>query len=191
MAASGQTGLPVPPLPPPFDKLPKGNISLVGQELADEVALIAQKYTGYLYGHPTRAGQYAKDDAGMVYVNYDKAWEEPLVFADDCEFCKRTLDDERVINRVEGFQAAIDKEVRMGRGKEAFPLTDLPLPLKRRMCIEWNHAFKAYLDSKPYLYYDFDEREIRETVKVDERTAVAMTAQQGEAPRDSVFFTDA
>ena len=187
MAASGVSV----PRPAPYDKFPAGNIMLVGQELADDIALIAQKYVGYLYGHPTRAGQFGKGDAGKVYVDYDKTWEEPLAFADDCEFCEKTLDDERVINRVEGFQEAINREVRAGRGDEAFPLTDLPLYLKRRLCIEWNHAFKAYLDSKPYLYYDFEKREIWETAKVDERNAVALGPQNSqEAPRGSVYFAD-
>ncbi len=191
MAAANQSGVAAPPSynpPGPLEGLPQGSQLLIGQELADEIALIAQKYTGYLYGHPTRAGQYNTLEAGKVFVEYDKVWEEPIVFPDDCEFCQRTLSDERVIHRVEGFQAAIDKEVRAQRGRESFPLTDLPLHLKRRMCIEWNHAFKRYLDSKPYLYYDFEKREIKEIVKVDERNAVAA---KPEVINDSVYFADA
>ena len=189
MAAAGQPGASPYNPPAPYDGLPQGSQLLIGQELADEITLIAQKYTGHLYGHPTRAGQYNTVEAGKVFIDYETAWEEPLVFPDDCEFCQRTLSDERIELRVAGFQAAIDKEVRAQRGSESFPLTDLPLYLKRRMCIEWNHAFKRYLDTKPYLYYDFEKREIKESVKVDERNAVAAHPEQ-EAPRDSVYFAD-
>jgi len=158
---------------PPIPGLANGDKKLISQDLADEVALIAQKYTGYLYGHPTRAGQYGTGSQGKVFVDSTKPWNEPIVFPDGCEFCLKTLSDERVVNRVLGFQAAMDKEVTGGRGKEAFPLTDLPLHLKRRLCIEWNHAFQRYLVDKPYLYYDFEAREVKEVVKIDDRMALA------------------
>lgn len=149
----------------PRPSLPNGDKKLISQDLADEITLIAQKYTGYFYGHPARAGQWGKPGAGKVTIDYDTKWEEPIVFKDQCEFCQRSLSDERVIERVDGFQAAIDKEVNAKRGVESFPLNDLPLYLKRRLCIEWNHAFKRYFEAKPYLYYDFDAREIKEVVK--------------------------
>jgi len=83
---------------------------LIAQELANSWALAAQKYAGYFYGHPTRAGQYGTSDSGKVFVDYDKPWEEPLVFEDGCEFCE-VMTDERVEERILGFQRAIDKEV--------------------------------------------------------------------------------
>ncbi len=158
----GTTGAPI--YPPPRPGLANGDKRLISQELADEVALIAQKYTGYFYGHPTRAAQYQTPEAGKVFVEYGKKWDEPLVFPDNCEFCEKTLSDERVIARVDGFQAAIDHEVEHGRGRESFPLNELPLYLKRRMCIEWNHAFKRFLEAKPFLFYDFETREVKEKV---------------------------
>jgi hypothetical protein len=40
-------------------------------------------------------------------------------------------------------------------------LTKLPLYLKRRLCVEWNHILRDYLVEKPFLYYDFEAREIK------------------------------
>ena len=153
---------------PPAAGLANGNIQYISQELANKVALIAQKYTGWFYGHPTRAAQWGTPEAGKVYVDYDEPWVDPPVRPDDCEFCEKTLADERVEARVLGFQAAIDKEVKAGRGKVSFPLTDLPLYLKRRLCVEWNHAFRDHLAEHPYLYYDFEARQIRPVIKVEE-----------------------
>jgi hypothetical protein len=134
---------------------------LIAQSLADEWALIAQKYAGYFYGHPTRAGQYNKD-APAVYVELDKPWTAPLIFEDDCDFCKITTDD-RVRERVLGFQRAIDIEVSSFSGGywgipmdlDAIRLPELPFYLQRRLCIEWNHALRAWLGGQEALEYDF------------------------------------
>lgn len=143
---------------------------LIAQSLADDWALIAQRYAGFFYGHPTRAGQYGKE-APAVWVDKDKPWQEPLVFPDDCEFCKITSDD-RVRARIAGFQKAIDIEVgnfglagsywgipatylnvpKLG----AIDLTKLPFHLQKRLCIEWNHALRDWLAGQEALEYDFE-----------------------------------
>jgi hypothetical protein len=147
---------------------------LIAQSLADEWTLIAQKYAGYFYGHPVRAGQ-TFGKAPQVWVEADKVWEEPLVFPDDCQFCQITTDD-RVRARVKGYQKAIDIEVRnySAGGSywgvpanawlpdlQSIQLTELPFHLQKRLCIEWNHAFKAWLDSQTALEYDFEEHALR------------------------------
>jgi hypothetical protein len=39
------------------------------------------------------------------------------------------------------------------------PLIDLPLRLKRKLCIEWNHLYRDWLRDSPGLCYDFERRE--------------------------------
>ena len=38
------------------------------------------------------------------------------------------------------------------------PMVDLPLRLKRKMCIEWNHVYTDFLTANPTVSYDFDSR---------------------------------
>jgi len=38
-------------------------------------------------------------------------------------------------------------------------MVELPLRLKRKLCIEWNHLYRAWLEEHPDSWYDFDERE--------------------------------
>jgi hypothetical protein len=173
----------------------------IAQSLADAWALKAQEYAGYFYGHPVRAGQHGKSDAGRVYVDESRPWQEPIVFADDCDFCRMTT-DERVEERIAGFQEAIDIEVVRGKTRHlyawmaakgypnltrevrrqflremqdvpterrpkgfrlaALDLTQLPMHLKRRLCIEWNHLLRDWLEqNKAAFYYDFDAHEIK------------------------------
>jgi hypothetical protein len=174
---------------------------LIAQTLADEWVIIAQRYAGYFTGYVTHAGQHGMADAGKVYIEFDKPWVEPLIFEDGCDFCKITSDD-RVRERVLGFQAAIDIEVTRAkdnhyvrwvnsgdpkvpvkgshhnpanrrafvelfqeverpnrpsgwRGK-AIDMTKLPSYLQRRLCIEWNHALRAWLEGQEALEYDFE-----------------------------------
>ena len=82
----------------------------VPQHIVDEHALIAQKYSGYLVGHPVRAARYAVPLPGSVDVDLARPWVEPKPVQDGCLFCQR-LTDEEAESRVSGFQAAIDKEV--------------------------------------------------------------------------------
>lgn len=79
------------------------------QSIADEHTLIAQKYAGYFVGHPYRAAQ-QRVDRGAIQVDTSKPWKEPAVVSDGCDFC-RTLTDEDVVRRVEGYQHAMDIEV--------------------------------------------------------------------------------
>ncbi len=176
---------------------------LIAQSLADEWALIAQRYAGFFTGHPTHAGQYGTSESGKVFVETDKAWTEPLVFEDGCEFCQITSDD-RVRERILGFQAAINIETQgakslhlarwMNSGDPRVPnpgtvmtkanrrafaelfqdvptarrpdgwrlkpvdLTKLPFHLQKRLCIEWNHALRAWLGGQEALEYDFESR---------------------------------
>jgi hypothetical protein len=180
---------------------------LIGQDLADRCALIAQKYAGWFYGRETRAGQHGTRESGRVFVS-DKPWVEPFVMADGCDFCKVTT-DERVAERIRGYQAAIDIEVLRGKGwhyqawvqanglqttpetkrrfieenedlpredrpagwrRTALNLTKLPHYLKRRLCVEWNHALRDWLAEHPFLEYDFDAHEIRPRVSEEDLT---------------------
>lgn len=134
--------------------------ALITQELADEWAIVAQKYAGYFYGHPTRAGQFGKPDAGKLYIDYEAEWEDPIVFPDDCEFCQ-VLTEDRIESRIRGFQESIDIEVRGRQAPEALYMTDLPFYLKKRLCIEWNHLLRDFLADRPFLEYDLEARELR------------------------------
>ncbi len=74
------------------------------QELADAHTLAAQRYAGYLVGHSYRNAQ----QSTTVTVS-PLPWREPVVVADDCIFCVR-MTDEEAVERVLGFQFAVDKE---------------------------------------------------------------------------------
>lgn len=75
------------------------------QELADAHTLVAQRYAGYLVGHPYRNRQQSLS----VTVDRQHVWKEPAIVADDCIFCVR-LTDAEAVERVLGFQFAVDKE---------------------------------------------------------------------------------
>src|SRR3990172_7403529 len=82
----------------------------VPQDIIDEPALIAQKYAGYLVGHPVRAARYTVPLPGSVDVDQTRPWVEPNPVQDGCLLCQRLTDNEAE-RRVFGFQASIDKEV--------------------------------------------------------------------------------
>lgn len=198
---------------------------LVSQDLADKWALAAQKYAGHFYGYKIRAQQHGKG-APDVELS-EELWEEPLVFEDKCEFCA-VMTDERVEDRILGFQAAIDKEVlglkyghyrpwiesddprvpeprqydsrrnrRLfielfqdmptpnrpeGWKNRALDLTKLPMHLKRRLCIEWNHIFREWLDTnKDAFYYDFEERVVRAKQNPEGIAVLAVDPVENEA----------
>ena len=41
----------------------------------------------------------------------------------------------------------------------ALSMIELPLRLKRKLCIEWNHLYRDWLGEHPDTWYDFDEHE--------------------------------
>ena len=41
----------------------------------------------------------------------------------------------------------------------ALPMVNLPLRLKRKLCIEWNHLYRRFLEDNPGTWYDFGARE--------------------------------
>ena len=41
----------------------------------------------------------------------------------------------------------------------ALPVVELPLRLKRKLCIDWNHLYNAWLQENPGVSYDFEARE--------------------------------
>jgi hypothetical protein len=41
----------------------------------------------------------------------------------------------------------------------ALSMVELPLRLKRKLCIEWNHLYVAWLNSQRDTWYDFDDHE--------------------------------
>ncbi len=178
------------------------------QTLADEHTLVAQRYAGYLVGHPYRNQQ----QSITVTVDRSRPWEEPAVVADDCIFCVR-LTDAEAMSRVLGYQFAIDKEaaryklvplqawvtggspdvpephvpagsrINMRKFIELFqdtrteeepngwplrplPFVTLPLRLKRKLCIEWNHIYLAWM-SENDLQYDFEKHEFWHDVPDD------------------------
>lgn len=177
--------------------------------VVDEHTLIAQRYAGYLVGHPYRQ----KQQTTIITVAQTQ-WREPSVVADDCIFCVR-LTDEEAVRRVAGYQYRIDVEVlrrkwthyakwiasmspdvpepdahmasnpanyrrfcelfqdaptdspatawrpalhREGWKTRPFPLVALPLRIKRKLCIEWNHLYLSWM-AEEGVEYDFDKRE--------------------------------
>ena len=170
------------------------------QELANEHTLLAQKYAGYLVGHPYRQTQMTT----LVTVDRQKSWREPSVVADDCIFCAR-LTDEEAERRVLGYQYQIDVETTRlkhkhfdawlvsgssdipepgvatskanlrrfcelfqdmptarrpkGWNTRPLPFFKLPLRLKRKLCIEWNHLYIGWLSSNTDVQYDFERHE--------------------------------
>jgi hypothetical protein len=178
------------------------------QSLADEHTLVAQRYAGYFVGHPYRAAQ-QRVGPDAIRVDASKEWKEPLVTADDCEFCRR-LTDEDAIRRVAGYQHAIDIEVlrphalayatwlgstarhedlRSSGGDkprglstsasdrrafiethseilqiQPYPMIELPLRLKRKLCIEWNHLYRDWMRENPGIRYDADTRDFYRNV---------------------------
>jgi hypothetical protein len=180
------------------------------RKLADEHTLIAQRYAGYLVGHPYRQPQ----QTTTVEIDRGRRWKEPAVVTDDCLFCVR-LTDEEAVRRVAGFQYQIDIEATRtkrvyfvawigsgssdvpepgtyegskinlrrfcelfqdaptdgrpnGWGVRPLPLVALPLRLKRKLCIEWNHIYLPWMEEEG-LEYDFEVRAFyREVDEVDE-----------------------
>lgn len=182
------------------------------RELADEHTLVAQRYAGYLVGHPYRNPQ----QTIKVEIDRRRPWKEPIIVADDCIFCVR-LTDEEAVRRVAGFQHQIDIEAtRMKRryliewvhsgsldvpergaglgysyeqsranlrrfcelfqnmpterrpngwNTKPLPLVDLPLRLKRKLCIEWNHLYLLWMEAND-IQYDFEEGQFWHEVAV-------------------------
>lgn len=46
-----------------------------------------------------------------------------------------------------------------------FPMMELPLRLKRKLCIEWNHLYRDWLRDHPDVSYDFESREFYRDVE--------------------------
>lgn len=197
-----------------------------GTNPADKLAIIAQKYAGFFVGKNYRFDQqsvYAVTDSDNKGIHLGKEWKEPLVMSDDCDFCKH-MTDERVVERVAGYQHQIDIEILRskeyfyghwlvdngphiidrewvkdseaeagqrqvgirhsaknrrrfielhqevprvtttgverpdGWKQKALPIVNLPLRLKRKLCIEWNHVYRDYLADNPSITYDFKSR---------------------------------
>jgi hypothetical protein len=42
---------------------------------------------------------------------------------------------------------------------KSLPIVDLPLKLKRKLCIEWNHIYTDFLKENPTVEYDFERKE--------------------------------
>ena len=89
------------------------------QNVADSIALTAQKYVGYFTGHPTRVEQWPTPIKNSCTME-PGPWREPIVVIDKCIFCVGMTNAD-VIRRVDGFQAAIDKET-LGRKWQHFSL---------------------------------------------------------------------
>lgn len=188
----------------------------VSQELADAWTLAAQRYAGYFVGHPYRAKQQSTAP-GAIVVDRSQPWTEPMAFQDDCAFCQR-MTDERVIERIAGYQYAIDIEVVrnktqhfnkwllangfVGRTQKALrefceetqdetrenrpegwktkpiDMTKLPLHLKRRLCIEWNHLLRDWLETNPVFHYDHDAHEVKINLPNAEKEVLAADPEE-------------
>jgi hypothetical protein len=148
--------------------------------LVDEYARVAQVYAGALIGKKVRVSQMGRtfiDDDGYKRDNTVEIvgdWEEPFVIEDDCLFC-RTMTEESIERRVAGFQWQMDREANNalsqqgdespeGRRKVAelfkdakslipAPLIYLPFHLKYKMCIEWNHVVRDWMQEDPRYSY--------------------------------------
>ncbi len=174
--------------------------------LVNEHTLIAQRYAGYLVGHPYRQPQ----QTTTVNVDRRRVWKEPAVVADGCIFCARMTDAEAV-RRIDGYQYQIDiestrtkwqhfnhwvthsgedvpepelgihnpwsgiwqpKQANIRRFCELFqdaaspkrpngwntrplPFITLPLRIKRKLCVEWNHLYLPWM-AENNLQYDFE-----------------------------------
>lgn len=200
-----------------------------GTNIADKLAIIAQKYAGFFTGVQYRFDQQSPylistTTNTLRGITLGKPWKEPTVISDTCDFCQHTT-DERVIERVAGYQHQIDIEIIRGKNlyylswlqsnsediverewvksiveesgqievgksnsalnrrkfielhqdnpretrsgadrpngweRKALPLVDLPLRLKRKLCIEWNHVYRDFLRDNPDISYDFETRE--------------------------------
>lgn len=189
------------------------------RELADAHTLAAQRYAGYLVGHPYRN----KQQTTLVTVDRQHTWKEPAIVADDCIFCAR-LTDEEAVERVLGFQFAIDKETTRlkftylrewvasgspdvpepnipnggtmsrrnlrkfcelfadmptlkrpnGWKLRPLPFCTLPLRLQRKLCVEWNHIYLAWMQEND-LQYDFEKHEFWHEVPDPEPAEVKPT----------------
>lgn len=91
--------------------------------VADRMAEAAQGMVGYFTGHSVKVEQMGPLKTG-VFGDFDttvemsdQAWTEPFELSDDCVFCRK-MTDQSVLDRVAGFQWAMDKEVanRFGAG---------------------------------------------------------------------------
>jgi hypothetical protein len=51
---------------------------------------------------------------------------------------------------------------------KAAPIVDLPLRLKRKLCIDWNHVYMRWLASMDNLHYDFETREFYRDLDVSQ-----------------------
>lgn len=165
--------------------------------IADQMASAAQKMAGYFTGKPVtvkQMGQLKVTEHGEIDTTVemnDQQWTEPFELADDCLFCMK-MTDQSVLDRVAGFQWAMDKEVanRFGAGLsqesnapkhyqwndthaerreyhdllkpwyvdhpqllKVVTLIDLPLHLKRTLCIQWNHIVRDRLKAEPRFVY--------------------------------------
>ena len=148
--------------------------TIVPQQMADEIALIFQRYVGYFHGYHVRGTQMS------TYVERtNEPWKEPVVIADDCMFCSR-MTDEDVRVRISGFMKAMAKEIGAGltipfvytsiinadpatidwdeiekgfteaEGRSRLYRFDrMPLRLQRKIIIEVNHVWLKYLKTHP------------------------------------------
>lgn len=89
-----------------------------GDTIADQIAIVAQKYAGYFTGNDYRFDQQAayviSKDPNLKGIHIGKKWKEPVVMSDDCDFCQR-LTDAEAVRRVAGFQHQIDIEIIRGK----------------------------------------------------------------------------
>ena len=177
------------------------------RELTDAHTMIAQRYAGYLVGHPYRNPQ----QTTTIKIDRRRRWKEPAIATDDCLFCVRLTDDEAE-RRVDGYQYQIDIEATrflnvyfrewiesrpsdlpepsfaeggewdnkksqanvrrfcelFQNGSDApgghtawhtrpIPFYTLPLRIKRKLCIEWNHLYLPWMKENG-LEYDFEKR---------------------------------
>ncbi len=165
--------------------------------VADRMTEMAQKMVGYFTGKDVRVKQMGgikTTERGEVDLTTEVSnvdWTPPFEVADECVFCLK-MTDESVMDRVAGFQWALDKEVAgrfgAGLGKATttpkhyehddtheqrqeyhdqlvafyaehpllfgvIPLIDLPLELKRTLCIQWNHIVRDHLKADPRFIY--------------------------------------
>lgn len=144
--------------------------SRIPQGISDAISAVTQEFIGYFHGNSVSSGQMATlefDAFGNVHdpsvqVHAGQVWVEPFELPDDCVFCQRTT-PERVRERIDGFQWAMDKEVscsvqyNMVHGYPQYMIGGQPGEWEKRAAyrkeqIEWESEHPEGLHS----YYLFD-----------------------------------
>ena len=106
-------------------------------------------------------------------IEWEEVVEKIAVHPESTTFPREYIEERRIIAKTNSqanrrrFCELFQDEPRVtGGGDERpngwkvkpLPMIALPLRLKRKLCIEWNHVYRDYLAENPGVYYDFDTK---------------------------------